>query len=227
MTLFSPFGIATRGNNSSSYFAIGPQPTITPFLRFDNVSFDIDLFRMVSTPIGGIISSLGNTFNAFKASKLVIEARIDRNDPSRFPNYTQMLDYIANQVLPIPIFDSSQSCKFNVTFFTGSETAKDFVVSFLQLPAIVRTSNIMIKSAFLEFGPQLQQHPIFPRLGIPTEVITKWLHHSNSEGIGKERVLCIHLVPFYIENPREIFNHLKEVIFLQFTFVSFFYLIKF
>ena len=122
-----------------------------------------------------------------------------------------MLDYISNEVLPIPIFDPSQSCKFYVTFFTGSETATDFVASLLQLPAIARKSNILIKLRLLEFDP----HHIFRRLTIPIERTAKWIHHSERTGKGKERVLRIHLGPSYIENPREIFNHLKEVNFLR------------
>ena len=121
-----------------------------------------------------------------------------------------MLDYIANQLLPTSIFDSSQSCKFYVIFRTGSETATDFVASLLQLPAIARKANILIELSLLEFDPQLQQHIFLTFSMIEVEGIVKWLHHA--EGTGKERVLCIHLDPSHIANPREIFNHLKEVI---------------
>ena len=221
MTLFSPYGITVRGNNSSEYFIIGLS-TITSFLRFDNVKFDIN-FRFASKSIASTISSLGNTFNVFKAPKLVLKARVDRNDPLCCPNYTQVLDYIANQLLPTSIFNSSQSCKFYIIFRTGSETATDFVASLLQLPAIVCKSNIMIELSLLEIDPQLQ-HPIFRRLTMPIEVISKWLHHL--EGTGKERVLYIHLGLTYIENPREIFNHLKEVIFYA-NFYSSFHFFRF
>ena len=221
MTLFRPFGIIVRGNNSNEFFAIGLHPTLTPFLRFDNVTFCINSWS-ASKSIGGDISSLGNAFNAFKTSKLIVDAVIDQNDPSHFPNHKEMLDYIANQVFPTSIFHSSQSCKFVVTFFTDSENAKDFVSSLLQLPAISRKPNILIKLRLYELDPQ--QLRTFP---MPTEGIAKWLHHS--EGTGKERVLCIDLGD-KIENPREIFNHLKEVNFLcKFLFFcSFhFYLLKF
>ena len=128
-----------------------------------------------------------------------------------------MLDYIANQVLPTSIFHSSQSCKFVVTFFTDSESAKDFVSSFLQLPAISRKPNILIKLRLHELDPQpLRTFPM------PAEEIAKWLHHS--EEMGKKRVLCIDLPFSIIENPREIFNHLKEVNFCASLYSSFIFL---
>ena len=123
-----------------------------------------------------------------------------------------MLDYIANQVLPTSIFHSSQSCKFDATFLTDSEFAANFIASLLQLPAIAHKSNILIELCLFGFVPQQQQH-IFRRYTMPTEGIAKWLHYSK--GTEKERVLCINLGPSYIENPRELFKHLKEVNFLR------------
>ena len=131
-----------------------------------------------------------------------------------------MLDYIANQVIPTPIFHSSQSCKFKVTFFTGSEYATDFVVSLLQLPVIVCKLNIMIEFYLLGLAPQQQQH-ISRTFPMPIEGISKWLHHSEGTGKGRERVLCIDLSYDKIENPLEIFNHLKEVIFYANLYSSF------
>ena len=209
MTLFRPFGIIVRGNNSNEFFAIGLHPTLTPFLRFDNVKLgDVNLFWNASKSIVGAISSLGNAFNAFETSKLIVEATVNQNSPSCFPNHTEMLDYIGNQLLPTSIFHSFQSCKFHVIFrHIDSETAKDFVASLLQLPAIARKSNIMIELKLFEFEQQIQPFRLF---SMPIEVIAKWLHHS--EGTGKERFLRIDL-PSYIhfENLQEILNHLKEV----------------
>ena len=208
------------GNNSNEFLAYGLCPTLTPFLRFDNVEFRIDVLRVLSNFIGGTISSLENTFNAFKDSKLVIEGSVDQNDPECFPNHTEMLDYISNQVLPISILHSSQSCKFDVTFYTDSEIATDFVSSILQLPAIAHKSNILIELTLFEYVPQLLQ---FRRpFSMPIEGTAKWLHHSEGTGNGKERVLCINLpagIP--IENPREIFNHLKGVNFYANFYFSF------
>ena len=217
MTLFRPFGIIVRGNNSTEFFAIGLQPTLTPFLRFDNVKLRIDFFLFGLKSIGGAISSLGNTFNAFKASKLIVEATVKQDNRSRFPNHTEMLDYIANQVLPTSIFRSSQSCKFDLTFFIGLETAPDFVSSLLQLPAISGKPNILIKLGLFELDPQQQIQ--LRTYSMPIEGIDKWLHHS--EGKAKERVLCIDLRVDKIENPREIFNHLKEVNFYANLYSSF------
>ena len=138
-----------------------------------------------------------------------------------------MLDCIANQLIPTSIFHSSQSCKFEVIFFTGSETAKDFVASLLQLLAIAHKSNILIELSLYESDPQ-QQH-IFRTFPMPIEGISKWLHHSEGTGKGKARVLCIKLPYDKIENPREIFNHLKEVckfIFNDIYCVLFSYLTK-
>ena len=213
LTLFRPFGIIVRGNNSNEFFTISLQPTLTPFLRFDNVTFCINSWS-ASKSIGGDISSLGNAFNAFKASKLIVEATVNQDNPARFPNHTEMLDYIGNQLLPTSIFHSSQSCKFVVTFFTDSETAKDFVSSLLQLPAIVCKSNILIKLRLHELDPQP-----FRTFPMPAEGIAKWLHHS--EEMGKKRVLCIDLPFSIIENPWEIFNHLKEVNFSANLYSSF------
>ena len=139
-----------------------------------------------------------------------------------------MLDYIANQLLTTSIFHSSQSCKFEVTFFTGSETAKDNVTSLLQLPAIAHKSNILIEFSLYEFDPQ-QQIQLFRTFPMPIEGIAKWLHHSEGTGKGRERVLLIDLPLDTIENPREIFNHLKEVckfIFNYIYYVLFSYLTK-
>ena len=220
MSLFSAFGIFVRGNNSNGYFAIGLYPTFTPFLRFDNVKFGINFFLLGSKSIGGAISSLGNTFNAFKASKLIIEATVNQDNPARFPNQSEMLDYIANQLLSTLIFHSSQSCKFDVTFFIGSETAPDFVSSLLQLPAIARKSNIKIELKLFELNPQQQIQLLFRTFPMPTEEIAKWLHHS--EGTGKERVLYIESeCTNKIENPQEIFNHLIEVNFCASLYSSF------
>ena len=91
--------------------------------------------------------------------------------------------------------------------------------SLLQLPTISRKSNILIELELFELDPQ--QLRTFP---MPTEGIAKWLHRS--EGMEKERVLCIDLLFSIIENPREIFNHLKEVNFYA-SLYSFSYLLKF
>ena len=178
----------------------------------------MNLFWSYSKSIGSTILALGNTFNAFKASKLVIDASIGANDPLYFPNHTEMLDYIANQVLPTSIFHSSQSCKFKAYFLTDSEFAPNFIASLLQLPAIAHRANILIELCLRRFAPQQQQY-IFRRLTMPTDGIAKWLHHS--EGTGRERVLCIHLGTSDIENLQEIFNHLKEVNFYANFYFSF------
>ena len=57
---------------------------------------------------------------------------------------------------------------------------------------------------------------------MPIEGIPKWLHHSEGTENGKERVLCIDLAfSTHIENPKEIFNHLKEVNFCASLYFSF------
>ena len=195
-----------------------------PFLRFDNVKFDILFSWSESQSIGGTISSLGNTYDAFKTSKMVVGATVDRTCRESFPNHTTILDYISMQLIPTPIFDSFQSCKFAVTFLTDSESATDFVASLLQLPAIVRKSKILIKLRVLEINHQQRMHMFRRLITIPIDAIANWLYRT-AEGTQSERALSIDLSPDRIENTREIFNHLKEVNFYANFYSSFYVLV--
>ena len=189
--------------NSSKYLLLHVIPTITSFVRFANVNVDVvtNALWNANKSVGEIISAFGNSIDAaFNASKLVVKAEINQNKSSCFPNHTQMLDYMANELLPI--FESAQCCTVDTLFRSDKYSAANFVALLLQLPAVARKSNILVElkvplvSSEAEAAAALEHHHhLFLPLLMPVDSIAKWLH--NSEGTGHERFLRLEKKEFW------------------------------
>ena len=235
--MFRSDGIYIGCIKSRQYLLLNVLPTITPFVRFATVNVDVvtNALWKANKSVGDIVSAFGNSIDAaFNASKLVVKVEINHNKPTCFPNHAPMLDYMANELLPI--FESAQCCTFDMIFRSDKLSARNFVASLLQLPAVVRKSNILVElkvppfNSEAEAAARLQARlfnnnhlgghddghgQLYLPLSMPVDSIASWLH--NSEGARRERFLRLDKKFVGIENPVEIARHLKEVISPFFT----------
>ena len=211
IVLFRASGFYIRCNNSHSHqyclyhYGIPSEPT--PFIRFDAVKVCTNGFWNSSKCVEDIVA-LFDDF-AFKASNLVVTGTIDESNASSFPSHTTMLDYLANELLPI--FNSSRCCTFEVVFKSNRHSDANFVSSLLKLPSVVRKSTILVE---LEISINQRFVPSMSGLCLPADVISKWLNHSSPEGLGRNeqiRFLRINKITSGIGNVCVIFDHLKEV----------------
>ena len=215
--LFRTAGIYVRGNNPWQLLIPHDLPVLTSFVQFCDVRVDTSAFWNASKSIGDTVSYFGHSFGAVKDSKLLVTATVNQNDPSCFPNQTEMFDYFANELLPI--FNSYNCCTIEARFKSDKESSTQFIALLLQLPAILSKTKISVQLIIPPFNQvpidlevahvqHPHPHPWLP-FPMPVEIIAEWLNHR--EGTANERFLYISKFPLGIENPQDIFYYLKEV----------------
>ena len=220
--LFRTTGIYVRGDNPAQLLLPHDLPVLTSFVQFRDVKVDTSAFWNASKSIGDTVSYFGHSFGAVKDCKLLVTATVDQDDPSCFPNQTEMLDYFSNELLPI--FNSYNCCAIEARFKSDKESSTHFVALLLQLPAILSKTRILVqlKVAPIPFNQVPTDHEAaqvaqfhqahlwsWAPFLMPTEIIAGWL--NNHGETGNERFLHISKFPAGIENPQDIFSYLKEV----------------
>ena len=128
---------------------------------------------------------------------------IDRNDLTKFSDYSKLLEYLSEELLKI--CNSSRGYNFFIYFRTEEAGAKAKVInSIIQMPQICRCSTLRIS---LYCIPQ-------PML-LLVDAISGWLNRTIGDGMNfigrtsKEIILLISAAR--IENGVEMCDHLVEV----------------
>ena len=144
---------------------------------------------------------------ALTGSIMKIDASIVQDNPSRFYDHDQVLEYLRNRLLPI--CDKSREYEFCIgsDLDLDANTTRFIIASILKMEQVDRCSNVVIDFPIdVDDGTKL-----------PIDEISNWLHRSCDAGGLRERSLFIQLEKiesrsFYVE----VFTHLKEVFILYF-----------
>ena len=139
---------------------------------------------------------------ALKESNLILFCAIIQQEmPSQFKDHSALLDHVRNELLPI--CDTSHQYAFEITFFSNQNADRATIESILQIPLIIRCTNVSIQIC----GTNRPTH-------LPVESISNWLNGTVEEGtkIGgqKQREKLLRLGE-WIQNTREMIDYLKEV----------------
>lgn len=136
-------------------------------------------------------------------------AFIDRNYYRDFSGYSQLIEHIRNNLLPI--CNLSRGYKFYIGFGSDKNSAKNVIESLLQMPAIKQCSHVEFKN----FNGEKNQ--------LPVDAISNWLERS-ADGIEnkfqntKEKFLEVK--SFGINNAQEMLEHLKTVFLIILYIIS-------
>ena len=144
--------------------------------------------------------------NALKDSNSIrFFADINQDDQSSFSDHSIFLSYLDEQLLKI--CNSSRRYEFEITFRSDKNAGTNFISSLLQMPAIIRCSNLEITLNHIEEAQQL-----------PVETISDWLNRRKTEcGIPQEIFMKIRMIEF--QNVTEICDHLSKVSFIFIVFL--------
>lgn len=183
-----------------------------PFLRFNRVQLTYtNGFESIEEKCefnGSYLLALKSALN----NSALIEAKFGISEfDYDFISHSHLLEYVQNRLLPI--CESSRGYKFQIHLESDKNSTKGLIASLLQMPKIKRCSNIEIK--IIEAGQK----------ELPVNEISSWLERSTADGMEngvqnkKERFLTIGFYGFllwfmpaiYIQNSREMVDHLKEV----------------
>ena len=178
------------------------------FLRFDRV----DLFYHSGTQSFEkkcqlFVKLLQQLKEALKESNLIrIGAIIQHEMPNQFKDHSALLDHVRNELLPI--CNTSHQYAFEITFLSNQNADRATIESILQIPLIIRCTNVSIQI----YGTSRPTH-------LPVESISNWLNGTVEEGtkIGgqKQREKLLRLGE-RIQNTREMIDYLKEVHFYSY-----------
>lgn len=151
----------------------------------------------------------------FIGTKLYFCCCIDQNYPNCFSDYSQLLDYLRDRLLPI--FNRSRHYKFNIYFGqnASSTTTPDIIAHILQIPEINRSSRVTMKFSGTVQSTILWRSKPF----LPIKAISDWLNWkpnaSKVTGVGNgnrlKRILRISSTLEEYQNVDELFAHLKTV----------------
>ena len=190
--------------------------TIPRFLRFDVVGI---CYSYGAQPIEEKCEFIENQLLPFKlalydANVVELIATISERERGYFNNNSKLLDFIRNRFLPI--CNSSRRYKFQIHFFSDANSATEIIASILEMGEIKRCSNVKI---VIMTGIQKR---------LPVEEISKWLENStngkkNNFQNQRERFLDIYYcdcyIPPFIQNAREMLDHLEKVYFIYFMLI--------
>ena len=128
---------------------------------------------------------------------------IDHRVPYYFRDHSQLLCHLRDQLLPI--CGNARRYKFKIMFNTDKDAGGSVISSILQMPQIIRCSDVFIQ-------------PTFYSDEFPIEDISNWLHQKNTDGVGVENVgqketqRFLQLDSCIIPNAQEMYKHLKKVL---------------
>ena len=130
---------------------------------------------------------------------------IDHCVPYYFSDHSQLLCHLRDQLLPI--CGNVRRYKFKIMFNTDKDAGGSVISSILQMPQIIRCSDVFIQ-------------PTFYSDEFPIEDISNWLHQKNTDGVGvgvenvgqKETQRFLQLDSCIIPNAQEMYKHLKKVL---------------
>lgn len=127
-------------------------------------------------------------------------AFIDRNYYRDFSGYSQLIEHIRNNLLPI--CNLSRGYKFYIGFGSDKNSAKNVIESLLQMPAIKQCSHVEFKN----FNGEKNQ--------LPVDAISNWLERS-AEGmenkIQNQNARLLKITSFKTKKAREIIEHIAKV----------------
>ena len=130
---------------------------------------------------------------------------INQANQACFRDHSILLTYLREQLLQI--CNSSRRYEFEIHFRSDKNAGTNFISSLLQMPAIIRCSNLEITLNHIEEAQQL-----------PVETISDWLNRRKTDSrIPQELFMKIWLRE--IQNVTEMCDHLSKV---RFIFIVFF-----
>ena len=133
-------------------------------------------------------------------SMVTFHCDVNSNNSSHFHDYSELLGYLRNQLLPI--FDKPRGLMFEISFNSDSDRTvrtegKSIISSLLQMPQIERVLSVGI--VFYDDE----------QTDLPIDEISNWLHRNH--GDQRERSLFISSNPRDAGTNEMLLNHLKEV----------------
>ena len=149
-----------------------------------------DLFRVH-------LSEIKATLNDSSLIHFDVEINHYDYDPAQFENHSTLLAHIRRIV---SICDSSRGYSFVFHPFTFD----DHIASYLEMPAISRSSFVSIAYPYPS---------VYTPKHLPVEAISNWLNRERNAMDQNQRERCIKLPPAYYSTIKEICNSLKQVAF--------------
>ena len=150
------------------------------------------------------LQPLKNALNDLKSIEFRGGIGRSENKFSNFLTQSSLLEYLSQRLLPI--FNSSHRYEFHILFYNNDGDATNVIDSILQMPQIVRCSNLHIKLHCIQQPKQL-----------PVETISNWLNRKMDVGtkaIGRTpREIYLGIWLDKIQNAMEMCDHLAEVLF--------------
>ena len=193
--------LISSGKNDPSLVDLNGFPA---FLRFDEVYLPFNLGSQSITDktqlFGDFLASIKGPIQDLKGIFFVGD--INQKNPAQFNNHSALIAYIRDEFLQI--CGSSRRYQFWIEFFSDKEASTRVAASILEMPEIVRCTNLSI-----------QPHCIFAPIHLPVEAIAQWLNQNTerieiSGRLNGEKVL--HIRTLYIGNVLEMCDHLTEVL---------------
>ena len=131
-------------------------------------------------------------------------ARINQDDQSSFNDHSVLLNYFSEKLLQI--CDTSRRYEFEIHLRSDNNSGANVISSLLQMPPIIRCSNLEITLFFIEEALQL-----------PVETISDWLNRMID---GRKTEIFMELSMREIQNVTELCDHLSKVRFIFIVFSS-------
>ena len=192
------------GTGTSNWISHQTLTDFPHFLRFDRV----ELFYHSGTQSFEkkcqlFVKHLQQLKEPLKESNLIrFRAIIQQQMSSQFKDHSALLDHVRNELLPI--CDTAHQYAFEITFFSNQSADRATIESILQIPLIIRCTNVSIQI----YGTSRPTH-------LPVESISNWLNGTVDEGGKKQREKLLRLGEC-IQNTGEMIDYLKEVHFYSY-----------
>lgn len=192
--------------------------TCPGFLRFDKVALSIyELRHLFVKQLKTFVETFKPALNHTK--KIRINATIYENQED-FYDHSQLVNYLSSELLQI--CGSSECYKFYIYFVSDEESVSEVIGSILQIEQVKRSPNVEID---FYCDKLTQNHQL------PIGIISNWLNEKPDWIDQKQRndekflrIRSIHVKGIgidrffgYIQNDRELANHLQEVFHLLFS----------
>ena len=204
--------------NDRNEISLANLTDVPPFLRFNAIKIYYGDYEEGRKTIEENCQFVGNFLeplkDALKDSKSIrFFGCINRNGNKSFGNYSALLNYLSESILPI--FDSSRRYEFRIGFCSDGEFATTVTSSIMEMSQIKQCSNLKIelRTSFLADPKQL-----------PLEAISNWLNRKIDYGMKfiarspQEIFLKIYMT--FIQNAMEICDQITKV--TRFNFKSLF-----
>lgn len=146
------------------------------------------------------------------SSLIHLDAYVNGEHQSDFTTYSQLLNHLRNQLLPI-CEQSRAAYKFNIWFDSDGYAITDVIASILQIRAIIRCSNL--EMAFSDPHPNHDLWAGRALKQLPVGEISNWLELSfaNENEINPKEIKILQIrVCNVVLNAQELFDRLKKVI---------------